>query len=231
MFGSWVTASIVGSGNKVMYNMTYMQMAVHPRIVRRKELFELSDAQEGYFTAAQARKLGYLKQYQQHHRKTGAWLAVGRGLFRLRDYPPGEHEQLVQLSLWSHNRQGQPQAVVSHQSALAFYELSEVLPGKVHLTVPPGFRKSPLPGVVLHKARLDVGDIQSFAGFRVTKPLRTLVDVALAHLSLEHLELAAWQALERGLVRRKTLQEVLSNKEWLLSEGALEVFARVLEEA
>jgi hypothetical protein len=156
---------------------------------------------------------------------------VGRGLFRLRDYPEGQHEQLVQLSLWSHNRQGQPQAVVSHQSALRFYDLSEVMPGKVHLTVPPGFRKSPLPGLVLHKGQLDPIDIQGFEGFKVTKPLRTLVDVALAHLSLEHLEVATRQALQRGLVQRKALQDVLNKGQWPLSKGALEVVARVLEEA
>jgi len=47
-----------------------------------------------------------------------------RGLSRLPDYPPGEREDLIRWSLWSHNRQGFSQAVVSHETALAVHELS-----------------------------------------------------------------------------------------------------------
>jgi predicted transcriptional regulator of viral defense system len=182
--------------------MIYMQE--QSRNDRREQLFDLADAQGGYFTAAQARSLGYLKQYQQHHRETGAWQNVSRGLFRLRDYPQTDYEQWVQLTLWSHNRQGKAQAVVSHETALRFYELSDVQPDKVHLTVPASFRKV-LPGLaILHKAQLAPSDVQTFNGFSVTRPLRTLLDVAQNHLSPEHLETATTQALRRGLVRRKT---------------------------
>jgi predicted transcriptional regulator of viral defense system len=211
---------------KVIYNMTYMQE--QSRNDRREQLFELADAQGGYFTAAQARGLGYLKQYQHHHRETGAWQGVRRGIFRLRDYPQTDYEQLVQLTLWSHNRQGQAQAVVSHETALRFYELSDVQPGKVHLTVPARFRKTPPTFAVLHKAQLDPYDVQAFNGFSVTKPLRTLLDVAQSHLSPEHLEAATTQALQRGLVRHKALKDALAMAH--LPEEARAIFQRVMEQ-
>jgi predicted transcriptional regulator of viral defense system len=212
---------------KVIYNMTYMQE--QSRNDRREKLFELADAQGGYFTAAQARSLGYLKQYQQHHRETGAWQTVSRGLFRLRDYPQTDYEQLVQLTLWSHNRQGEAQAVVSHETALRFYELSDVQPDKVHLTVPPGFRKTPPGFAVLHKAQLAPSDIQAFNGFSVTKPLRTLLDVAQSHLSPEYLETATTQALQRGLVRRKALKDVMETTD--LSREVRAIFQQAMEQA
>ena len=202
---------------------------VQPRLERHRRLFALADGQAGYFTAAQAKALGFLNQYQQHHRESGAWQQVDRGLYRLRDYPQSEHEQLVQLTLWSHNRLRQPQAVVSHQTALGFYGLSDLMPAKVHLTVPPGFRKTAPPEVVLHRGALEKTDYQEYGGFRVTTPLRTLLDVARAHLSPEHLETATGEALDRGLVRRGVLKAMLGKVE--LPSAALEGFRRALEPA
>jgi hypothetical protein len=56
--------------------------------------------------------------------------------------------QLVRLMFRGRNRDGTIQAVVSHDSALEAYELSAVLPGKVHLTVPRSFRKQPRPATL-----------------------------------------------------------------------------------
>lgn len=103
--------------------MSIMQ-AAYPRLERRRQLFELADSQGGHFTAAQAKALGYLAQYQQHHRKSGAWISVARGLYRLRDYPPSEHAQIQELSLWSHDRSQRPQATLSHQSGLSLSSIT-----------------------------------------------------------------------------------------------------------
>ena len=113
----------------------------------------------------------------------------------------------MRLTLWSRDRNDQPQAVVSHDSALVLHDLSELLPGEVHLTVPPKFRKDPPAGCVLHKARLAPKDIEERAGFRVTVPLRTLLDVAASGVPEEQLQKAVADALSRGLVRRSKLLE------------------------
>jgi hypothetical protein len=59
---------------------------------------------------------------------------------------------------------------------------------------------------VLYKATLDPEDVESRTGYRVTTPFRTLLDVADSSLSPEHLNRAVRDALERGLVRRRTLE-------------------------
>jgi predicted transcriptional regulator of viral defense system len=171
-----------------------------------RTLYQIASAQGGYFTAAQARQAGYAYSQQHFHVARGNWLKIDRGLYRLRDFPPSEREDLIRWSLWSRDQKGAPQAVVSHDTALTVHDLSDVMPARVHLTVPPRFRKKAPPGCVLHKATLAPKDVESQTGYWVTTPLRTLLDVADSPLSSEHLNRAVRDALERGLVRRRTLE-------------------------
>jgi predicted transcriptional regulator of viral defense system len=118
-------------------------------------------------------------------------------------------EDFVRLVLWSRDRAGVVHAVVSRESALQVHGLSDVLPHETHVIVPKRFRKRPPDGVVLHGADLAEADVRERDGYRVTTPLRTLLDVAASPLSLEHLEAATIEALERGLVRRRALAEAV----------------------
>ncbi len=170
-----------------------------------RALFAKAIEQGGYFTAKQAKEAGYGYPHLDYHVSTGNFERIEHGLYRLTSVPSGEHDDLVRLTLWSRNRQDEPQAVVSHQSALVLYELSDLLPAEIHLTVPPTFRKRAPAGCVLHKARLAPKDIEERAGFRVTVPLQTLLDVAATAVPEEQLQKAVTDALARGLVRRNQL--------------------------
>lgn len=169
-------------------------------------LYEIAAAQGGYFTSAQAIQVGYAYSQQHFHVSRGNWLRIDRGLFRLRDFPPGEREDLIRWSLWSRDQKGVPQAVISHDTALTVHDLSDVMPDQVHLTVPKEFRKRLPPGCILHKASLTPKDVEPRTGYQVTTPLRTLLDVADSPLSQEHVNRAVRDALERGLVRWRALE-------------------------
>jgi predicted transcriptional regulator of viral defense system len=179
----------------------------HPR-QNAQALYEVAAAQGGYFTAAQAREAGYAYSQQHYHCTRGNWLRIDRGLFRLRDFPPGEREDLIRWSLWSRDQKGVPQAVVSHDTALTVHDLSDVMPERIHLTVPRGFRKRVPTGCILHHGSLAEVAIETRPGYSVTTPLRTLIDVAGSALSQEHLDAAVKEALERGLVRRSVLGSI-----------------------
>jgi predicted transcriptional regulator of viral defense system len=172
-----------------------------------RSLFSKALEQGGYFTAKQAREAGYDYPHLDYHVSTGNFERVEHGLYRLTSLPPGEHDDLVRLTLWSRDRRDEPQAVVSHESALVLHDLSELLPAEIHLTVPPTFRKAPPAGCVLHKVRLAPKDIEERAGFRVTVPTRTFLDVAASGVPEEQLQKAVADALARGLVRRNKLLE------------------------
>ena len=174
-----------------------------------RALAALAHEQGGYFTAKQAQKIGYGYRHLDYHETAGNFERVDHGLYRLPTVPPSEHDNLIRLTFWSRNRKDVPQAVISHESALVLHELSELLPHKTHLSVPPKFRKAPPPGSVLHKAIVLPEEVEEREGFRVTTPLRTLLDVAAGDVSQEQLGKAVEDALARGLVRKGQLVEAV----------------------
>ena len=62
-------------------------------------LFEITEQQQGYFTAKQATESGYQLGNQAHHVKSGNWVRVERGIYRLARFPQSDEEQLVIYSL------------------------------------------------------------------------------------------------------------------------------------
>lgn len=138
----------------------------------RRRLFETAASQGGYFTAAQAKELGYSYQAQAHHVTAGNWLRVDRGVFRLAEWIPGLHDELARWTLWSRGR-----GVVSHETALSVHGIGELESSRIHLTVPPGFSMRD-EAVTLHVAELPKADLIPMAGFTITSPARTIIDVA-----------------------------------------------------
>lgn len=176
----------------------------------RRQLHELASAQGGYFTAKQAAAAGYGKRHLDYHTKGSNIERVGHGLYRLPTVLPSEHDDLVCLSLWSRNRNDVPQAVISHETALGVHGLGELLPSRIHLTVPMSFRKTAPKSCVLHRQTLAEDDIEQREAFRVTTPLRTLLDVAVeSSVSSEQLNRIVKQSLDQGLVRKSKLLAAL----------------------
>ena len=187
-----------------------MRINYRPTRAAYRELVALAQTQGGYFTAMQAAQFGHKPPHLAYHVGVGNFERAGHGIYRLPELPYAEHDDLVRLSFWSRGRDDRPQAVASHQTALAIYDLSDLLPTKNHLTVPLSFRKPAPKGVVLHRAELSKEDVREREGYFITTPLRTLVDVARdPTISLEHLITASRQALHRGIVIPYLLNEAI----------------------
>ena len=173
-------------------------------------LFETASAQAGYFTTAQALDHGFSSALLTHHTKTGRFLRVARGLYRLRDYPSEPGEEIVAAWL----RQGAG-AVVSHESALELLDLSDVIADQVHLTVPRERRRLVAqPGVTIHTTThpLADADVISRHGVRLTAPPRTIADVAAAGMAPDQVSAAVSQALRRGLTTPAFLREAARSR-------------------
>lgn len=138
----------------------------------RRELMRLAGGQDGYFTAAQGVQIGYSHQAQKFHADHGNWIRVDRALFRIPEWPTGQDDGLARWTVWSGGV-----AVVSHLSALAWHDLGDANPAQLHLSVPPGFRRSD-PAVVLHRNVPTAGDVLDRGSFRVTRPVRAVVESA-----------------------------------------------------
>lgn len=170
--------------------------------------------QGGYFTAAQAKEIGYSYQAQAHHVAAGNWLRIDRGLFRLAEWIPDLHDDLARWTLWSKGR-----GVVSHQTALSVHGIGEFESPRVHLTVPARFSMRD-DAVTLHVADLPHEDVTERTGFRITTPVRSIVDVAASSPDEDQLCLAIDDAQQNGLL---TLRNLRTRAEALDARAALHI--------
>ncbi|MEV1247985.1 hypothetical protein [Nonomuraea sp. NPDC049750] len=168
----------------------------------RVRLWRRAAHQHGYFTAAQALEDGYSYQSQYFQASRGHWTRIDRGIYRFREFadlPPGEQDHLVPWALW-----GQGRAVVSHTTALAVHDLGIANPARIHLTVPPGFRRrSSL--VVLHRAELTSDEVEEHEGFRVTRPMRAIAESAADGTDQDVIDSAVADLLDRGATTKGQL--------------------------
>jgi predicted transcriptional regulator of viral defense system len=174
-------------------------------------LFQIAHGQHGYFTSAQAKSCDFSRSLLSHQAKTGRYIRIRRGLYRLRDFPSYPREGVVAAWLTV----GKDSAVVSHESALELFELSDVIPHAIHLTVPRSRRNLPdLPGVKIHTTAKQFGplDIVNRDGIRLTSAARTILDVAETGTAPEQVEMAIHEALERGLVSKRRLWQDALNR-------------------
>jgi predicted transcriptional regulator of viral defense system len=151
----------------------------------------------GYFTAAQARECGFSRPLLSRHARSGRFIRVRQGLYRLRDYPSSSNEDV--MAAWL--SVGKGGAVVSHESALDLLELSDVIPNAIHITVPRSRRYlTPVPGVRVHTSSRPFGlrDVVTRQGMRITSPTRSILDSAQDLTAPEQIEMAIRQAADRG---------------------------------
>lgn len=166
-------------------------------------LMSIAQDQQGCFTTKQAIAAGYADNTHPYHVRAGNWERVWRGIYRMTHLPSPEDGQMMVWLLWSRGRNEKPTAAVSHQSALSLFELGDFNPAKIHLTVPPTFRRnSRLPkSVTLHHAKLLPGEVTQVRGLSVCRPLRALCDLAEADPNaLTDLREVAKEARRRGLI-------------------------------
>lgn len=174
-----------------------------PKSPRWDDLFDLAASQDGLFSTVQAGEAGYSPQLLQKHLRAGRIRRVRRSVYRLVHFPPGEHEDLSAVWLWS-ARAG----VFSHETALSLHGLSDVLPARVHLTVPSAWTRRRLrvpQGVVLAYADIPKAERTWAGSVPMTSVRRTLADCLAAGVAPDLMHQAIRQAADRGLVPKAEL--------------------------
>jgi predicted transcriptional regulator of viral defense system len=167
-----------------------------------QQLYEIADSQGGFFTAKQAAAVGYSTRMQTYHVKTGDWEREWRGIYRLRFYPNVRPDDLMVWYLWSSDRNGKPEGVYSHDTALQLHELSTWTGSRLHMTVPKDFKRRSAPEALrLHRADLRHYEITRVGQIAVTTVVRTLLDLLHANLVQRHHLIEAMQdGRKRGLI-------------------------------
>ena len=164
-----------------------------------RALYLVAEQQAGYFATAQARQAGFSHSLLSYHVGKGRFVRVKPHVYRLAQFPASPHEDLYVAWL-----EAGAEAVISHDSALALYDLSDLLPGQVHVTIRrTGSRRRP--GIRLHTKQLSQQEVSRYAGLPITTVERTLMDVTAAGLADEQVQAAIREAVRRGLVTRDSL--------------------------
>ena len=166
---------------------------------RYDKLYQIAEGQAGYFTAAQAREAGFSWERLSNSVKRGKFQRVAHSVYRLTHFPGSPYEDLFVAWLITG-----PHSTISHESALAVYELSDVLPGEVHVIVPRTASRR-RKGIRLHTNQLDPDEIAARSGLPVTTVARTIADATSSGLAEEQVRLAIQEALRRGLVSKDDL--------------------------
>lgn len=174
----------------------------------RTALFQRAADRQGVFTLEDARKSGYSQPLVHHFVRNGRFQRLGRGVYRLAEYPHEENGRLAELAALLG-----PAAVVSHESALALYPVSDLAPSRYHFTLPRSQRyaRRPADDVVIHTASapLDPRDVVKRHGFKATSLARSIVDSARAGTAPEQVQAAVRVGLNRGLVNAADLARAL----------------------
>jgi len=184
-----------------------------------ERLFQIAEAQAGYFTTAQAQAVSVTRPQLSRYVAAGKLEHSQHGVYRLIPFPRVPHEDLFIAWLAAG-----PDAVISHDSALALYELSDVLPTHIHLTVPRSASRR-RPGYRLHTGRIGPAEITHYGSLKVTTVARTITDIASDGLADDLVIQAAQEAIARGLVTREQLLAAAAQRGPMLTrliERALE---------
>jgi predicted transcriptional regulator of viral defense system len=194
-----------------------------------QKIFQVAEGQSGYFTAHQAIEAGFSETNHPYHVRAGNWIKEGRGIYRLAHFPSAERPDLIHWYLWSRNRKDVPQGVYSHATAFSIFELSDLNPSKLHMTVPPSFRRAAsIPQIlILHRNNLLKDDVTIKFGVKVTRPIRTVIDlIASREVEEGFISQGLAEGLRSGLIRRseikglKAAPEIIRTLKDLLREVA-----------
>jgi predicted transcriptional regulator of viral defense system len=167
-----------------------------------RTLYDLAEAQAGYFTAAQAVAAGVSRRALSGRAQGGDIERLRYGLYRLRDFPVHPFEDIVAACMWAG-----PDSAASHETALVVHGISDAMPASIHLTVGREFRGRQ-PGVVIHHAPLSETDREIRDSVPVTTIARTLQDVA-ASSDPSLVQQAVDQAVARGALSRRQLRRLV----------------------
>lgn len=95
-------------------------------------LWDVALEQHGFVTLSDARRLDISKGAMTMLTRRGKIERVATAVYRFPRFPAGPNAPYMQAVLWT----GDPRGCLSHDTALAAYEVSDINPGRVHLTVP-----------------------------------------------------------------------------------------------
>lgn len=174
---------------------------------------DIAAEQQGYVTQDDARGAGIAASTLARMAERGTLVRTSHGVYRVPLIPAGPLDQYREATLWPRGARG----VLSNETALGLYELSDVNPAKIHITVPRAHRpQRETPALyVVHRADLRDVEITAHEGIPIVTPVRAILDAHDAGLGPALIGQAIADGQRLGVLTRAQAEQLRS-----VTEGA-----------
>jgi predicted transcriptional regulator of viral defense system len=143
-------------------------------------LAEFAGERHGFVTPDDARDLGVNPMNLVRLAERGQIERRGNGVYRFPLVPPSSFDAYMEATLWPRTHAG----ILSHQTALSIYDLSDVNPSKIHITLPRSHRvRRTIPASYrLHHEDLEPKQVTRVEGIPIVTPDHAIRQTHRAHL-------------------------------------------------
>lgn len=168
-------------------------------VTQYEALVEIAAENHGLVRTEDATGAGLARSNLHRLRVTGRVEEVSRGVYRVTALPTDRLTTYMEAVLWANGR-----GVISHASALEMLELCDIIPRRIHLTVPRAYnpRKAGGEGYEVHRNDLPAEDLTIREGVPVVTAFRAIKQALGDGEDREQLRLAVRTATREGLLLR-----------------------------
>ena len=124
-----------------------------------------------------------------------------RGVYRFRDVPRSDEDRFMAAVLWPQDATG----TLSHASAIELYDVSDIAPRRVHITLPREMkrRRREVPEhLQIHYEDLLQAEATRYRGIPVVTPERAIREIIATRIDHRFVDQAITGALGEGLLTR-----------------------------
>lgn len=180
------------------------------------ELYALAEMRDGLLTSKEARAAGIADSVLVRLAQRGRLERVSRGVYRISHYPADRLAQYREAVLWAQASGGPASVLISHETALLLYGISDANPARVHITVPvtARLRRERPKWITVHHGGITPGEINEYEGIPVTSVERTIVDVLQTTKRVDVARQAIEDAKKKGLLKPSDAKDLtaMTNK-------------------
>lgn len=163
-------------------------------------LVQVAADNHGLVRAADAAELGIAPPALTRYRNAGRIEQLARGVYHVVALPTDRLTPYMEAVMWANGH-----GAISHASALEMMDLCEIVPRRIHLTVPARYnpRKAGGERYRVHRHTLPDADITAFEGVPVVTAYRAIRQAIASGEDREQLRTAVRTATRQGLLLRR----------------------------
>lgn len=180
------------------------------RISDIEKLREVALDQHGFITASQAEDIGVSRPSLSYLVKNNRIERVDRGIYRIPQVPYSPYDALQQTLLWAGEG-----AFLSHDTALAAWNVCDINPTVIHVTIPKERRiKREAPkGVILHKSDIEESQFKWWEGMQIAS-LPLSIEQCIERGASSHLiEQAIQNGMSHGMLQKHDAEMLYARME------------------